>query len=61
MKSEWIMCPICGNKTRDKIREDTELKNFPLYCPKCKQESLIDAKDLRVTVIKGLKMKNQND
>ncbi|EMW5486436.1 conjugal transfer protein, partial [Enterococcus faecalis] len=26
------MCPICGNKTRLKIREDTELKNFPLYC-----------------------------
>ncbi|WP_428206644.1 cysteine-rich KTR domain-containing protein, partial [Enterococcus faecalis] len=23
------MCPICGNKTRLKIREDTELKNFP--------------------------------
>ena len=44
-----IMCPICGNKTRDKIREDTELKNFPLYCPKCKQESLIDAKNLQIT------------
>ena len=28
-------------------------KNFPLYCPKCKQESLIDAKDLQVSVIKG--------
>ncbi len=26
----WILCPICGNKTRDKIREDTILKNFPL-------------------------------
>ena len=52
MNSEWIMCPICGNKTRDKIREDTELKNFPLYCPKCKQESLIDAKNLQITVIK---------
>ncbi|HBI3898610.1 TPA: conjugal transfer protein, partial [Enterococcus faecium] len=24
------MCPICGNKTRLKMREDTELKNFPL-------------------------------
>jgi len=36
---------------------DTELKNFPLYCPKCKQESLIDAKDLQVTVIKGLEAK----
>ena len=54
MKSEWIMCPICGNKTRDKIREDTELKNFPLYCPKCKQETLIDVKDLIVTIHKEI-------
>ncbi|WP_458524050.1 cysteine-rich KTR domain-containing protein [Gardnerella greenwoodii] len=23
------MCPVCGNKTRLKIREDTELKKFP--------------------------------
>ncbi|HEN4307185.1 TPA: hypothetical protein U5Y70_002179 [Streptococcus agalactiae] len=28
------MCPICGNKTRLKMREDTELKNFPLFCPR---------------------------
>ncbi len=56
--SEWVRCPVCGNKTRLQIREDTELKNFPLYCPKCKQESLIDAKDLQVTVIKGLEAKN---
>ena len=32
MKNEhWILCPACGSKTRDKIREDTVLKNFPLY------------------------------
>lgn len=49
---KWVLCPVCGNKTRTMIREDTELKNFPLYCPKCKQESLIDVKDLQVTVIK---------
>ncbi|WP_442870813.1 cysteine-rich KTR domain-containing protein [Blautia massiliensis (ex Durand et al. 2017)] len=24
------------------IREDTVLHNFLLYCPKCKQEALID-------------------
>ncbi|HFM8042043.1 TPA: cysteine-rich KTR domain-containing protein, partial [Enterococcus faecium] len=36
------MCPICGNKTRLKMREDTELKNFPLFCPKCRQEILIE-------------------
>lgn len=58
---EWVRCPVCGNKTRLQIRTDTVLKNFPFYCPKCRQESLIDAKDLRVTVIKGLEMKNQND
>lgn len=49
---EWVRCPVCGNKTRLQIRADTELKNFPLYCPKCRQESLIDVKDLQVTVIK---------
>lgn len=53
-KTEWIYCPVCGSKTRLQIRLDTELKNFPLYCPKCKQESLINAKDLQVTVIKNL-------
>lgn len=57
---EWIRCPVCGNKTRLQIREDTELKNFPLYCPKCKQESLIEAKDLRVTVVNGLETKMSN-
>lgn len=49
--SEWIRCPVCGNKTRDRIREDTILKNYPLYCPKCKKESLIEAENLQVTVI----------
>ena len=50
-KNEWIRCPICGSKTRDRIREDTVLKNYPLYCPKCKQETLIKAKNLQITVI----------
>ena len=50
--TQWILCPICGNKTRDRIREDTVLKNYPLYCPKCKRETLINAKELHITVIK---------
>lgn len=50
--TEWILCPVCGNKTRDRIREDTVLKNYPLYCPKCKQETLIEAENLKITVIK---------
>lgn len=51
-KIDWIFCPVCRNKTRDKIRGDTVLKNYPLYCPKCKQETLIEATNLQVTVIK---------
>ena len=40
----WVFCPICNNKTRTKIRNDTELINFPLFCPKCKQETIINMK-----------------
>ena len=50
--TEWLLCPTCGGKTRYRIREDTILINYPLYCPKCKQEHLIEAKNLKVTVIK---------
>ena len=40
----WVLCPICNNKTRIKIWDDTELINFPLFCPKCKKETLINIK-----------------
>jgi len=60
IKIEWIFCPICKNKTRLKVREDTELKNFPLYCPKCKQESLIQAKQLHISIIKEPDAKTQS-
>lgn len=53
----WIKCPVCNNKTRVQMRPDTELKNFPLFCPKCKQESLIEAKNLQVTVINDNQVK----
>ena len=60
MKTEWIFCPICGGKTRNRIREDTILENFPLYCPKCKQETLIEIKKLNITVIKESDAKTQS-
>ena len=49
MKTEWILCPVCGNKTRTMMLENTELKNFPLYCPKCKKETIINVRDMKVT------------
>ena len=48
----WVLCPICNNKTRIKIRKDTQLIHFPLFCPKCKNESLVNIKNGVITVIK---------
>lgn len=59
-KTEWIRSPFCGNKTRNQIRDDTVLLNFPLYCPKCKQETLIEAKKFQVTVIEDFDKKQEN-
>lgn len=60
MEEEFILCPICGNKTRTKIREDTVLENFPLFCPKCKQETLINVRQLNMSVIKEPDAKTQS-
>lgn len=51
-QEKWLLCPICGNKTRLKLREDTILENFPLYCPKCKQEILINVQQMNMSIIK---------
>ena len=51
-KEKWLLCPVCGNKTRLKLREDTILENFPLYCPKCKQETLINVQQMNMSIIK---------
>lgn len=50
-KEVWIFCPVSQNKTRLKARHDTVLKNFPLFCPKCKQETLINITKLKMTVL----------
>lgn len=50
-RKEWVLCPICANKTRIQIREDTVLENFPLFCPKCKKESIITVYKLNMLVI----------
>jgi len=50
-KTEWVLCPICKGKTKTKVQEDTVLINFPLFCPKCKQESLINVEQFGVSVI----------
>ena len=52
MEEKWVLCPVCKSKTRVKLREDTVLRNFLLFCPKCKQESVISAENMSITVHK---------
>ncbi|MDO4173933.1 MAG: cysteine-rich KTR domain-containing protein [Eubacteriales bacterium] len=46
----WIHCPICRNKTRTRVYEDTVLIKFPLYCPKCKREIKITVINLKMVI-----------
>ena len=48
---KWVLCPVCRNKTRIKVRPDTVLENFPLFCPKCKQETVISLKGQNMAVV----------
>ena len=45
IKDKWILCPSCKSKTRTQVLEDTEMRNFPLFCPKCKKSFVIYVKD----------------
>lgn len=50
--SEWIRCPVCGSKTRNRMRKDTVMQNYPLFCPKCRQETLIEIRDMRLKIVR---------
>lgn len=51
IESRFILCPHCKAKTRVKITQNTVLKSFPLYCPKCRKESIINAENYIITLI----------
>ena len=36
------------------------LQNFPLFCPKCKQEALITVKQFKMSIIKEPDAKTQS-
>ena len=36
LEKYWIKCPICNGKTRVQVFYNTVLRNYPLFCPKCK-------------------------
>ena len=47
-----LRCPFCKQKTRIKVNIDTILIRFPLFCPKCKHETLINVENMNMVIIK---------
>ena len=50
MESSFVLCPICGGKTRLKLLPETVVKYYPLFCPKCKKEVIISAEHLKIKI-----------
>lgn len=51
-ESLWVSCPLCDHKTRIKVFDDTVLINFPLFCPWCKRETIINIVKLKMVTSK---------
>ena len=48
---KWVLCPACGAKTRLRLLQRTVLRDFPLFCPKCRQERIINARNFQIEII----------
>ncbi|MEO3193010.1 cysteine-rich KTR domain-containing protein [Parabacteroides distasonis] len=45
----WII-HFCNGKTRVQVFHNTVLKDFPLFCPKCKLTHIIDVEKLEIVI-----------
>lgn len=52
-EKHWVLCPVCGAKTRLQLLLETELKVFPLFCPKCRRESIVNVKNFITEIQKA--------
>ena len=43
-----VRCPVCNGETGVKVFEATVLLCFPLTCPHCKQETIINVVKMKL-------------
>ena len=56
----WLICPVCGGKARNQVRADTILVNYPLFCPQCKHELLINVVKMNISIVREPDAKTQS-
>lgn len=43
--TQFVLCPVCGCKSRQKIRRDTVARRLPVFCSKCKQTTTVNVSE----------------
>ena len=51
----FLLCPFCHRKTRTIVNADTELIKFPLFCPKCRREVIVNVKECEIEIVEEVK------
>lgn len=59
LEKYWIKCPICNGKTRVQVFYNTVLRNFPLFCPKCKLTHIVDVEKLEIIIKNSEKLNSR--
>jgi len=49
---QWLCCPNCGAKTKIGVYFETTLVIFPLYCSRCKTETIISGRNYNMMLNK---------
>ena len=46
----FLPCPICGTQTDTKVLPETVLVRYPLFCERCRQETLVDVVKMKMVL-----------
>lgn len=44
VRAGWVLCPVCGRGKLLKLRPDTAVRNLPVKCKRCGQETVVNIK-----------------
>ena len=50
-ETQWIKCPKCGENMKFKLKQTTVIRDFLIYCHRCKKEFTVDVQNFIVTVV----------
>ena len=57
IEKRWLDCPICNSKTRVMVSGNTVLCFFPLYCLRCKNETVVNVARFNMLVDEPVRSK----